>query len=151
MVLEAIEAGATLLAGGAIPVERNDYFYPPTVVADCSHDMRLMTEETFGPVLGLMPYDDFDQAISLANQSQYALGASVFTHDSRKVQRVYREVDAGTIWVNDPLVDNIAGPFGGMKMSGIGRELGIEGLDGFRQVKHVHWDIQNRTKDWWFS
>ncbi len=64
---------------------------------------------------------------------------------------VYSEVPAGTVWVNDPLVDNVAGPFGGMKMSGIGRELGDEGLDDFRQVKHVHWDIEARPKPWWFE
>jgi betaine-aldehyde dehydrogenase len=75
----------------------------------------------------------------------------VYTSDARKVRRVFTEVSAGTIWVNDPLVDNVAGPFGGMKLSGIGRELGQEGLDDFRQVKHVHWDMEVRPKAWWFS
>ena len=97
------------------------------------------------------PYDDFDEAVRLANDSDYALGASLFTKDARTVRRFYTEVPAGTAWINDPLVDNIAGPFGGMKMSGMGRELGQEGLDEFRQVKHVHWDIENRPKSWWFG
>jgi acyl-CoA reductase-like NAD-dependent aldehyde dehydrogenase len=152
MVQEAVSDGAKVLAGGKNdPSRARGFYYLPTVVADCTHQMRLMVEETFGPVVGVMPFDDFDQAIALANDSDYALGASLFTTDARRVRRFYTEVPAGTAWVNDPLVDNIAGPFGGMKMSGIGRELGTEGLDDFRQVKHVHWDIENRPKSWWFE
>jgi betaine-aldehyde dehydrogenase len=113
--------------------------------------MRIMREETFGPVVTTTPYEEFDEAVRLANDSDYALGASLFTKDARLVRRFYTEVPAGTAWINDPLVDNIAGPFGGMKMSGMGRELGQEGLDEFRQVKHVHWDIENRPKSWWFG
>lgn len=152
MVVEAAEGGARVLCGGQMPGEREPgFFYPPTVVADCTHEMRLMREETFGPVVGVMPYADLDEAFALASDSDYALGASLFTHDPRVVRRFYSEVPAGTAWVNDPLVDNVAGPFGGMKMSGIGRELGAEGLDDFRQVKHVHWDIEGRPKSWWFE
>ncbi|GAB4476198.1 MAG: aldehyde dehydrogenase family protein [Anaerolineae bacterium] len=151
MVSEAVQDGARLLTGGRLPAEGKGFFYPPTVVADCTHRMRLMREETFGPVLGLMPFDSLDEAIALANDSDYALGASIFTADARRVRRVIADVPAGTLWVNDPLVDNIAGPFGGMKMSGMGRELGTEGLDDFRQVKHVHWDIEARPKPWWFE
>lgn len=150
MVGEAVSEGARLLAGGDPSGWEKGFYYPPTVLADCTHEMRIMREETFGPVVTVTPFDDFDQAIALANDSDYALGASVFTTDARRVQRVYSEVAAGTVWVNDPLVDNIAGPFGGMKMSGIGRELGQEGLDDFRQVKHVHWDMQGRPKSWWY-
>jgi acyl-CoA reductase-like NAD-dependent aldehyde dehydrogenase len=150
MVQEAISDGARLLAGGDLSSRDKGYFYPPTVLADCTHTMRIMREETFGPVVTITPFDDFDEAIALANDSDYALGASVFTTDARRVHRVYSEVAAGTVWVNDPLVDNIAGPFGGMKMSGIGRELGQEGLDDFRQVKHVHWDMHGRPKSWWY-
>jgi acyl-CoA reductase-like NAD-dependent aldehyde dehydrogenase len=151
MVQEAVAQGGRLLAGGEVGVRTPGFFYPPTVVADCTHAMRLMRDETFGPVVGLMPFDTLDEAIALANDSDYALGASIFTHDARAVRRVYSEVPAGTVWVNDPLVDNVAGPFGGMKMSGIGRELGHEGLDDFRQVKHVHWDIEARPKPWWYQ
>ena len=152
MVQEAIADGARLLAGGEYRAgQEKGFFYPPTVLADCTQEMRIMREETFGPVVGVMAFDALDEAIALANDSDYALGASVFTSDARCVRRVYEEVAAGTVWVNDPLVDNVAGPFGGMKMSGIGRELGEEGLDDFRQVKHVHWDIEARPKTWWFE
>jgi betaine-aldehyde dehydrogenase len=112
--------------------------------------MAVMREETFGPVLPLMPYKDFDQAIELANDSQYGLGASLMSNDPKLVKRFFEEVDAGTIWINDPLTDNYAGPFGGMKMSGVGRELGQEGLDEFYEVKHVHWDMLASPKDYWF-
>jgi betaine-aldehyde dehydrogenase len=113
------------------------------------HTMEIMREETFGPVIPLMPYHDFDQAIHLANDNQYALGASLMTHDARLVKRFYEEVAAGTIWINDPLTDNFAGPFGGMKMSGIGRELGQVGYDEFCQVKHIHWDIEGSHQEYW--
>jgi betaine-aldehyde dehydrogenase len=148
-VEEAIGQGARLLAGGRRP-EGRGYFYPPTVLVDVHHGMRLMRQETFGPVLPLMAYDDFDEAIRLANDSPYGLGASLMSHDSCLVKRFFEEVHAGTIWINDPLTDNYAGPFGGMKMSGLGRELGQEGLDEFFQVKHVHWDMVGAPKPYWY-
>ena len=112
--------------------------------------MLVMREETFGPVIPLMPYKDFDEAIQLANDCQYGLGASLMTYDAKLVKRFYEEVQAGTIWINDPLTDNFAGPFGGMKMSGQGRELGQEGFDEFCQVKHVHWDVEGELKEYWY-
>jgi betaine-aldehyde dehydrogenase len=112
--------------------------------------MTIMREETFGPTIPIMAYDSFDEAIALANDTQYGLGACLYTHDARKVRRFYEEVQAGTIWINDPLTDNYAGPFGGMKMSGLGRELGIEGLEEFWQTKHVHWDIEGGVKDFYY-
>jgi betaine-aldehyde dehydrogenase len=112
--------------------------------------MRLMKEETFGPVIPLMAYKDFDEAIALANDCQYGLGASLMSHDAKLVKRFFEEVKGGTIWINDPLTDNFAGPFGGMKMSGLGRELGQEGLDEYYDVKHVHWDIEGGVKEYWY-
>lgn len=149
-VQEAVARGARLLTGGEIP-ERPGYFYPPTVLADCTHEMQVMVEETFGPVLGLMPWRTFDDALRLANDSAFGLAGSIFTFDARRVQQFYREVAGGTLWVNDPVVDNPAAPFGGMKMSGMGREMGPEGLEEFRQTKHVHWDTAMAEKPWWFA
>ena len=77
-------------------------------------------------------------------------GANLYTQDARYVKQFYEEVQAGTLWVNDPLTDNDAGPFGGMKMSGMGRELGEEGLDEFRETKHLHWDFEGGAKPWWY-
>jgi acyl-CoA reductase-like NAD-dependent aldehyde dehydrogenase len=148
---EAVKTGARILTGGQRPegLERG-FFLQPAVVTGVDHSMRLMREETFGPVIPLMPYRDFDEAIRLANDSIYGLGATLMTHDARLVKRFFEGVRAGTIWINDPLTDNFAGPFGGMKMSGQGRELGQEGLDEYFQIKHVHWDIEGGVKDYWY-
>ncbi|MFC2063512.1 aldehyde dehydrogenase family protein [Chloroflexota bacterium] len=148
---EAVNAGAKILTGGKRPSNlKRGFFLEPAVITGVDHSMRLMREETFGPVIPLMPYKDFNQAISLANDCQYALGASLMTHDAKLVKRFFEEVKAGTIWINDPLTDNFAGPFGGMKMSGLGRELGQEGIDEYYQVKHVHWDIEGKLKEFWY-
>jgi len=148
---DAAAQGANILVGGGRPenLERG-YFLEPAVVTNVNHSMRLMQEETFGPVIPLMPYSNFDEAIRLANDSQFGLGASLVSDDARLVKRFFEEVRAGTIWINDPLTDNFAGPFGGMKMSGLGRELGQEGIDEFLAVKHVHWDIEGGLKEYWY-
>jgi betaine-aldehyde dehydrogenase len=101
-------------------------------------------------VAPVIPFSTFDEALRLANDSRYGLGATLYSHDPRRVRRYYEEIEAGNVWVNDPLVDNPAGPFGGMKMSGLGRELGEEGLREFQQTKHVHWDIEMPDKPWWY-
>lgn len=148
---EAVQAGAKILTGGKRPEEfERGFFLQPAVITNVDHSMSVMQEETFGPVIPLMAYKDFDQAIALANDCQYGLGASLMTHDAKLVKKFFEEVKAGTVWINDPLTDNFAGPFGGMKMSGLGRELGQVGLDEYYDVKHVHWDIEGGLKDYWF-
>jgi betaine-aldehyde dehydrogenase len=148
---EAVDAGAKILVGGQRPAEfSRGFFLQPAVVVNVDHTLSLMREETFGPVLPLMAYKDFDEAIRLANDNPYGLGASLMTHDARLVKRFYEDVQAGTVWINDPLTDNFAGPFGGMKMSGIGRELGQVGLDEFLEIKHVHWDVDGGVKEYWY-
>ncbi len=150
-VQEAVADGAQLMIGGRIPEDmERGFFYQPTILLKVDHTMRVMREETFGPVIPIMQYRDFDQAIELANDCQYGLGASLMTNDARLVKRFFEGVQAGTVWINDPLTDNFAGPFGGMKMSGLGRELGQEGYDEFCQVKHVHWDIEGDIKEFWY-
>lgn len=150
-VEEARARGAHVLTGGRRPPERErGYFYEPTVLTGVDHSMRIMRDETFGPTIPIMTYHDFDEAIRLANDSPFGLGANLYTHDARRVKQFYEEVQAGTLWVNDPLTDNDAGPFGGMKMSGMGRELGEEGLDEFRETKHLHWDFEGDAKPWWY-
>ncbi len=148
---EAQASGAKILIGGERPAQfSRGFFLAPAVVTGVDHSMRLMREETFGPVIPLMPYKDFDEAIALANDCQYGLGASLMSRDARLVKRFFEEVKGGTIWINDPLTDNFAGPFGGMKMSGLGRELGQEGLDEYYDVKHVHWDVEGGVKEYWY-
>ncbi len=147
----AVSQGARIVTGGQKPEHLSrGYYYQPTILVDVDHSMQVMREETFGPVIPLMVYRDLDEAIQLANDCQYGLGASLMTHDVKWVKRFFEGVQAGTIWINDPLTDNFAGPFGGMKMSGLGRELGQAGFDEFCQVKHVHWDIEGGLKEYWY-
>ena len=150
-VADAIEKGARVLAGGKRPQGMTrGYYYEPTVLVDVNHDMMCMRVETFGPTIPIMAYRDFDEAIALVNDSDFGLGAVCRTNDARLAKRFFEEVRAGTIWINDPLTDHYGGPFGGMKMSGNARELGEEGLESFLETKHVHWDFDDRPKDWWY-
>jgi acyl-CoA reductase-like NAD-dependent aldehyde dehydrogenase len=150
-VEEARARGARILTGGRRPPQlERGYFYEPTVLTGVDHGHRIMREETFGPTIPIMAYRSFDEAIALANDCDYGLGANLYTNDPRKVKQYYEEVKAGTCWVNDPLTDNDAGPFGGMKFSGGARELGEEGLEEFLETKHVHWDFNPERKSWWF-
>jgi betaine-aldehyde dehydrogenase len=150
-VEDARSAGASVLTGGRRPDQRErGWFYEPTVLTGVDHSMKIMREETFGPAIPIMEYTSFDQAIALANDSPFALGACLLSNDSTTIKRFFEEVQAGTIWINDPLTDNYAGPFGGMRMSGGCRELGQEGLEEFRATKHVHWDFQAGVKEFWF-
>jgi acyl-CoA reductase-like NAD-dependent aldehyde dehydrogenase len=150
-VAAAQAQGAKILTGGRRPshIERG-YFYEPTVMTNVNHTMMIMAEETFGPIIPIMTYRSFDEAIALTNDNKFGLGANLYTHDPIKAKRFFEEVEAGTLWINDPLTDNDAGPFGGFKMSGVGRELGEEGLDEFRETKHVHWDFEGTAKPWWY-
>ena len=112
--------------------------------------MRLMSQETFGPVAPIAKVSDLDEAIQRANATEYGLGANVYTLRLDYMLRCMDELEAGTVWFNDPLTDNEAAPFGGMKASGGARELGPEGLEEFRQSKHVHIDTKMDVKSWWY-
>lgn len=150
-VKDALDRGGQILVGGKRPEYLSKgFFYEPTILVGVNHTMQVMQDETFGPVIPIMSYNKFDEAIQLANDSKFGLGASLMSNDAKLVKRFFEEVEAGTIWINDPLTDNFAGPFGGMKMSGLGRELGQEGYDEFCQVKHVHWDVEGGIKDFWY-
>ena len=150
-VEQARHAGAAILTGGRRPPGfTRGFFYEPTVIANANHGMLVMSAETFGPAIPLMEYSSFDEAIQLANDSPYGLGATLLSRDPDRIKRFFDEVRAGTIWINDPLTDNYAGPFGGMRMSGGSRELGQEGLEEFRTTKHVHWDFSAAAKPYWY-
>ena len=144
----AVAAGATLVRGG----ESRDrgHFYTPAVVTGAAAETDLLREETFGPVAPIVPVRSLDEAIDLANSTRFGLGANVYTRDLANVIRCMREIKAGTVWFNDPLTDNDAAPFGGMKQSGLGRELGQEGLEAFQETKHVHIETQIAPKEWWY-
>jgi acyl-CoA reductase-like NAD-dependent aldehyde dehydrogenase len=150
-IAEAVGKGAKVLVGGKRPKQlAKGYFLEPTILTNVNHSMQIMREETFGPAIPLMEYGSFDEAIELTNDSDFGLGACLVTSDPLKAKLFMEEVKAGTVWINDPLTDNYAGPFGGMKFSGGARELGQEGLDEFRETKHVHWDFAPAVKSWWY-
>lgn len=150
-VKDAVAQGAKVLTGGKRPEKlKTGFYYEPTVLTNVDHTMTIMREETFGPTIPLMQYSTFEEAIELANDCMFGLGACLLTSDPLKAKLFMEEVKAGTIWINDPLTDNYAGPFGGMKFSGGARELGQEGLDEFRETKHVHWEFNANVKPYWY-
>jgi acyl-CoA reductase-like NAD-dependent aldehyde dehydrogenase len=146
----AVAAGAELVTGGDDGGQGTGHFFAPTVVTGVPAQTDLLREETFGPVAPIVPVASLDEAIALANSTRFGLGANVYTRDLETVARCMREIKAGTVWFNDPLTDNDAGPFGGYKPSGLGRELGQEGLDAFQETKHVHIETKIAAKSWWY-
>ena len=149
--LEAATAsGAEVLVGGDRGGQERGHFLSPAVVTGAAPDSALLREETFGPVAPLVPVSSLDEAIELANGTEFGLGANVYTANLENAIRCMRELRAGTVWINDPLTDNDAGPFGGFKQSGLGRELGREGLEAFQETKHVHMESKIERKEWWY-
>jgi betaine-aldehyde dehydrogenase len=151
-IADAVRQGAQVLAGGCRiqPNGLRGHFLAPTILSDVAHGTLPTTEEIFGPVLSLTVARDADEAIRMANDSRYGLGATVYTKSLETAMRAMQEIKAGTFWINDPLTDNDAGPFGGFKQSGLGRELGQEGLEAFQETKHVHIESELAAKDWWY-
>lgn len=148
-VARAVAEGARLLLGGR-RLPGPGHFFEPTILGDVRHGGLPTTEEIFGPVISLIVAEDAEDAIRMANDSRYGLGAVVYTRSLALALHAMEEIKAGTFWVNDPLTDNDAGPFGGARWSGVGRELGEEGLDAFREPKHVHIDWVQEVKPFWF-
>jgi betaine-aldehyde dehydrogenase len=148
-VAAAVDAGAEVVIGGDGGRDRG-HFFSPAVVTGVPAETDLLREETFGPVAPIVRVHSLDEAIGLANSTRFGLGANIYTADLRTMVRCMREVKAGTVWFNDPLTDNDAGPFGGFKQSGLGRELGREGLEAFQETKHVHIETEIADKEWWY-
>ncbi len=139
-VADAIGKGAELLTGGREPegaAYERGYFFEPTVLCRADHSMRVMREETFGPVAPVMRFETLDQAIALANDSEYGLAAYVFTNDLKTALRAAEGLEAGGIGVNVNNVVDLQAPFGGWKESGLGRELGRWGLEAYLETKHI--------------
>ena len=139
LVRDAVSQGARLLAGGKA-VDGAGYYYPPTVVTNVPLQARMVSEEIFGPVASIIPFDTEDEAISAANDSEYGLAAYVFTEDLRRGLRVCERIDSGMVALNRGLVSDPAAPFGGVKQSGLGREGAHQGLLDFTETKYIALD-----------
>ncbi len=151
-VEDAKARGARVLAGGSRLPELGPHFYAPTVLADVTHEMRIMREETFGPVLPVMSFDDVDEAVRLANDSEYGLAGSIWTSDAARGERLARRIHAGTVMINDVIscFGISEAPHGGVKASGIGRTHGRFGLDEMVRVKYLDTDrMPGMKKVWW--
>ncbi|WP_019070909.1 NADP-dependent succinic semialdehyde dehydrogenase [Streptomyces hokutonensis] len=136
LVDDAVESGATVLCGGERP-DGDGWYYPPTVLADITREMRVHREETFGPVATLYRVADLDEAVLLANDTPFGLSSNVWTRDEAEVDRFVRDLEAGGVFVNGMTASHPAFPFGGVKRSGYGRELSGHGIREFCNITTV--------------
>ena len=153
-VASAQAEGARLVAGGRRPEEpdlQKGFFYRPTVFADCRRDMRVVREETFGPILTVERFTTEEEAIALGNDTDYGLSGAVWTNDSGRAERVARALRHGTVWINDfgPYVPGAE--WGGFKRSGNGRELGPTGLAEYQEHKHIWHNTEPAPARWFTS
>jgi succinate-semialdehyde dehydrogenase/glutarate-semialdehyde dehydrogenase len=138
LIEDARDRGAKILTGGSRSSRFDKgYFFEPTVIREVNGQMRIMTEEPFAPVMPLLDFAKLDDVIAAANNTPYGLAAYVFTNDLTVATRMAEGLEAGIIGINDPVPATPQCPFGGMKESGLGRELGIEGLDAYLETKYV--------------
>jgi succinate-semialdehyde dehydrogenase/glutarate-semialdehyde dehydrogenase len=143
LVDDAKKRGAKILTGG----KRSDrfdkgYFFEPTVLTNLSMDTRMMTEEPFAPVMPILDFSKLDDVIAAANNTRYGLAAYVFTNDLTIAWKMAEGIEAGIIGINDPVPATPQCPFGGMKESGMGRELGHEGLEAYLETKYVSFKLR---------
>ncbi|MFD2626642.1 betaine-aldehyde dehydrogenase [Salibacterium salarium] len=145
------EEGAHLAVGGKRPEEpelQDGFFYLPTIFTHCKEDMRIVQEEVFGPVLTIETFQTTEEAIQKANNTIYGLAGAVFSTDICKAEYVASKLRMGTVWINDFHPYFAQAPWGGYKQSGIGRELGVQGLEEYTEVKHIYRNIQPEPIGW---
>jgi betaine-aldehyde dehydrogenase len=152
-VASAVAEGAVVRCGGERPepsgtLPATGYFYPPTVLDHCRRDMRVVREEVFGPVLTVETFRTEDEAVALANDTEYGLAGAVFSADTARARRVAARLRHGTVWINDYHPYLPQAEWGGFGRSGVGRELGPSGLDEYRETKHVYENLRPAPVRW---
>lgn len=150
-VAAGLAEGAVLRCGGARPDDpalADGFYYLPTVLDGCTSDMSVTQEESFGPVLTVETFRDEDEAVRIANDSIYGLAGAVWTQDAGRGQRVAGRLRMGTVWINDYHPYVAQAEWGGYKQSGIGRELGLAGLEEYRETKHVWHNVAPEPQHW---
>jgi acyl-CoA reductase-like NAD-dependent aldehyde dehydrogenase len=120
------------------PALANGYFVPPTIFADVDNNARIAREEIFGPVMSVIPFSSPDEVLELSNDNEYGLAAAVWTRDIKKGLNTARALRAGVVWINDTQPAPTEAPWGGYKQSGIGRELGSQGIEDYLEAKHIY-------------
>ena len=150
LVDRAKSAGAQIICGGERPateVHSNGFFFEPTILANVSSEMEIAREEVFGPVLVVMPFDTEQEAVAIANDTHFGLGAGVWTRDVKRAHRVAHAVRSGTVWVNCYRLLSYNVPFGGFGMSGIGRENGFDAIRDYAELKAIWINTQDEERD----
>ncbi|MFI5251183.1 MAG: aldehyde dehydrogenase family protein [Bacteroidota bacterium] len=154
-IKSGIDQGAKPVIGGKVPDKpecRNGFFIEPTIFTGVINSMTIAQEEIFGPVLSVIKYGTVEEAITIANNSIYGLGAGVWSRDIEKALSIAKRLRSGTVWINEWHLISEKAPFGGYKQSGVGREFGLEGLHEYMETKHLHIDeVGSRDKKPWYN
>lgn len=146
---KGLEGGASLLYGGKVLAEKKGYFIEPAVFEEVDQSMEIVQEEIFGPVITLQSFETKEEAVELANGTNYGLAAGIFTESSERGRWIAERLEAGIIWINSYHTPYVDAPWGGVKQSGIGRELGPEGLISFTEYKHVNKSVSIDSLGWY--
>jgi succinate-semialdehyde dehydrogenase/glutarate-semialdehyde dehydrogenase len=152
-VADAVAKGATIVTGGKRLTGIGENFYAPTVLTNVTRAMKLLNEETFGPLLPIIPFENDDEAVALANDSDFGLAASVWTRSHWRGEAIAKRIEAGTVMVNDAIAGFgiCEAPHGGFKLSGVGRTHGLMGMREMVRVRYIDVDRVVMKKPWWYG